>query len=106
MVAVKENKKSKHSYVFPDILAKAMSKVDQRTQFEASMMSMALMVIGLILTMVYIIIYGDFVLWFKIVMVINMLCGLLFMISNLITTFQSYQGYMEIKEYQNEEIKK
>lgn len=93
---------AKHNYVFPNILANAMSKVNQRTQYEASMMSMALMTIGLILSIVYISIYLEIVLWYKIVLLFNLVCGLLFMSSYLVTSFQQYQSYMEAYDFQNE----
>ena len=94
--------KPKSNYIFPDVLGKAMSKLDLRVQLEASMMSMTLIVIGLILTTIYLIIYSQFVIWYKIVVIINCLAGIVFMSSSLVTTFQQYQNYMQIKQFQND----
>jgi uncharacterized membrane protein YagU involved in acid resistance len=90
----------KNSYIFPNILAEVMSKVDMRTQLEASMMSMALMMVGLILSIIYAFIYIDLALWYKIVLVINAIAGLIFMSSFLVTTYQQYLNYMEAYEFQ------
>jgi hypothetical protein len=91
----------KNKYIFPDFLAKWMSKVDQRTQFEASMMSMSLMAIGLIITITYLIIYMDFAVWYKVLLVINGVAGIVFFWSYLVTTFQQYLTYMEAVDFQN-----
>jgi len=91
--------KPKANYFFGDILGKAMSKVDLRTQLEAGMMSMAFMLIGLIVTSIYIALYVSFPLWYKIFLIINLLAGLVLFISNLITQFQQYQNYMEVVSF-------
>jgi hypothetical protein len=95
--------KSKNNYIFGDLLGKAMSKIDLRTQLEASMMSMSLMAFGLIITMTYLITYMDFPTWYKITLAINGLAGIVFMWSFLITTFQQYKSYMEVIEFQKQE---
>jgi hypothetical protein len=57
-------------------------------------MSMALLLIGMILMSVYTLIYLDQILVFKILLVINLLAGLLFMSSFMITTYQQYDSYL------------
>lgn len=99
-----ETDKEIHKYIFPDILARAMSKVDIQTQFESSLMSMSLMMIGLVVTGFYLVFYTTFALWYKIFLVINLLAGLVFFWSNLITQFQMFQNYMKVKQY-NEKLK-
>lgn len=94
--------KLKHKYIFPDFLAKAMAKVDLRTQYEASMLSSTLMMGGLILTITYLVIYFDLALWYKIVLVINGLSGLVFFMSSLTTIFQQYRSYMDATQFQRE----
>jgi len=93
-----------HSYIFGDYLGKAMSKVDIQTQFEASLMSMTLMMIGLVITGFYLVFYTEFALWYKIFLVINLLAGLVFFWSNLITQFQMYQNYMKVKQYNEDKL--
>ena len=94
-----KDEKKKPTYIYGDILGTLMSKVDLRVQLEASMMSLSLMLIGLIVTGFYLVIYINFPLWYKIMLVINLLAGLVFFSSNLITQFQQYQNYMEVVEF-------
>lgn len=82
------------NYIFPRGIAQAMAKIDQRTQYEATMLSMSMMMIGLILSVVYVCFFIDFRLWFKIVTAINGLFGIVFMLSFLVTTFQQYKSYI------------
>lgn len=88
------------NYIFGDVLGNLMSKVDLKTQYEASMMSMTLMMAGLIVTAVYVWIYIDFPLWYKIVLEINFICGFVFMWSFLVTTLQQYKNYIGAREFQ------
>lgn len=87
-------------YIFPDFFAKWMSKVDQRTQFEASMMSMTLIMAGMVVSVIYFTIYMKFALWFKIVFIINGLAGIVFMTSYLITQYQQYSSFIQAAELQ------
>src|SRR3990167_3739378 len=90
-------------YIFPDFLSKIMSKIDTRTQFESSMLSMTLIMIGMIISVVYFVVYFDFALWYRIVLVINGIAGVIFLSSFLITTFQSYTSHLEVLEFQKEQ---
>lgn len=87
--------KEKYRYCFPDFLAKAMRKVDLRTQMEASLLSAFLILFSLLLMSIYILIFGTQTWPFKIVLVINMICGFAFLSSNLLTQYQQYVNYME-----------
>jgi hypothetical protein len=89
------------NYIFGDLLGNFMGKIDLRTQYEASMMSMTLMIGGLIVTAIYVWFFIDFPLWYKIVLEINFLAGFIFMNSFLITTFQQYRNYMEVQTFQS-----
>lgn len=91
---------SEDSYIFPNFLANWMSKVDMRTQLEASMMSMTLMGMGLIVTIVYFVLYFDFPVWYKVLLVINGIAGFIFMSSFIVTTYQQYKSYMETIRFQ------
>ena len=83
------------SYALPDSMAKVMKKVDMRTQYEASILSMFFMLIGLLAFTVYIIFIAEFSLMFKILSGFNSFFGMIFMLSYLITTYQQYINYME-----------
>ena len=89
-------------YIFPKWLATAMSKVDLRTQYEASMMSMVFMLVGLIVTIVYFTFFFNFALWYKILLLLNGIAGLVFFGAYIITTYQQYQTYMEAVKVQEQ----
>ena len=91
--------KPKHNYIFGDLLGNVMSKLDLRVQLEASMMSMTLIICGLIISTFYFAIYIQFPLWYKITLVINLLAGMIFISSNLVTTYQQYKNYMQVVEF-------
>ena len=102
---VKMKKKGKGNYIFPDFLGQAMSKIDMRTQLEASMMSMTLILAGMIVTIFYMAFYVELPTWYKVTLVINLLAGLLFISSFIVTTFQQYKSYLNAIEFQNEVMK-
>jgi len=89
----------KPTYIFGNVLGNVMSKIDLRTQLEASMMSMTLILVGLILSTFYMSFYVSFPLWYKITLVVNLLAAFVFMSSNLITTYQQFQNYMQVQEF-------
>lgn len=95
-----EKKGVKHRYIFPNPLAKLMKEVDTKTQFESSMLSMALLLLGMLLMSVYTMIYVDQGMVFKVLLVINILAGFLFMSSFMVTTYQQYCSYMDAMEIQ------
>jgi len=90
--------KEKYKYCFPNIMAKFMKKVDDRTQMEASLMSMFLLLIGLISFTIYMAIFTDISWWTKGFTIFNSICGFIFLSSYLITTFQQYQALRETQE--------
>ena len=104
IVKQKKNDKNqkKDNYIFPKFMADAMSKVDLRLQYESGMMSMSLMAIGLIVSVVYMCIYVDLKLWYKIFLGINGLAGLVFIAGYVITTYQQYKTYLGVVNFQKE----
>lgn len=89
------------SYALPDSMAKVMKKVDMRTQYEASILSMFFMLVGLLAFTVYIVFIAEFSLMFKILSGFNSFFGMIFMLSYLITTYQQYVNYMETSKTVN-----
>ena len=90
--------KEPYKYCFPDPLARFMKLFDDRTQMEASMLSMSLLMVGLILFTIYLVVYSNWNWWMKGMTIFNSLCGLILMFSNLITTFQQYQQLRETQD--------
>ena len=107
---MKNKKKEKLSFVFPNIMARMMKKIDMRAQLEASMMSMFLILIGMTVMVIYLIIYGQMGLFYKGLIVFNLLCGFVLISSFLVTTYHQYISFMEISgidpDKHKEEIKK
>lgn len=88
--------KEKLSFVFPNLMAKFMKKVSMRVQMESSLMSMAMIMGGMIIMVIYILIYGQMGLFYKSLVVFNLLCAFIFISSFLVTTYQQYISYMEM----------
>ena len=102
--------KEKLSFVFPNIMAKMMKKIDMRAQLESSMISMSFIMIGMIIMVIYLIIYAQMGLFYKCLIVFNLLCAFIFISSFLVTTYHQYISFMEISgidpDKHKEEIKK
>jgi len=103
---MKDKKKEKYSYVFPNFMAKAMSKIDMRAQMEASMMSQFLLLIGLSIMVIYMAVYNQGSIFYKILIIFNMLCGWVLISSYLITTYSQYTSYMGAMNIDPEEEKR
>lgn len=84
------------NYVFPSKFANIMKGISQRTQYEASMMSMVFILLGLIFMGIYVPFFTDIGVWTKIGIVVNMIAGVVFLLSYLVTTFQQYQSYLMV----------
>lgn len=104
MSVIKEREPENGNYVFPKSVGSAMAKISPRTQYEASMMAMIFIMLGLLVTTIYIW-FTDLSLFLKIFTCFNSACGFVFLSSFLVTTFQQYQSYlmaMGIMEVQDE----
>lgn len=103
-----KKQKEKYKFVFPNFLAKAMAKVDMRTQMESSMLSQGLLLIGLTIMAVLMIWTSSARSTFSTIMIVFNLCAAwLLMSSYLVTTYQQYTNYMEAAGYdpQAEKVK-
>ncbi len=90
--------KEMYSYCIPSPIARFMKKVDDRTQMEASLLSMFLLLIGIITFTTYIALFSEWGIWMKSMTIFNGLCGFIFLFSYLVTTFQQYQSLRETQE--------
>ena len=88
-------KQSDDSYVFPDIMSSMMKKVDMRTQYEASLLSISFILIGLIFMAIYTVTFTEISGWAKFMISFNMFWGFIFLLSFLVTTYQQYVSYLE-----------
>jgi len=93
---------SEDSYVFPDVLSSIMKKVDMRTQYEASLLSISFILIGLIAMAIYTITFMEVSGWAKFMITFNMFWGFIFLSSFLVTNYQQYVSYMQTVKIMNE----
>lgn len=100
-----EEKKEGHNYIFPKAIGKFMAKIDQRTQYEGTLMSMTLILLGMVWFTIYMDFFTQQTLVFKIMLTFNSVCGMFLLGSFLVSQFQAYQNYMiifdEMKQFQN-----
>jgi len=92
----------KGNYIFGNTLGKGMAKVSQRTQYEASLMSMVFILIGIVIMAIWTIFFTNFSIFIKIMTGINALAAWVFLSSMIITTFQQYQSYLQVMGIMNE----
>ena len=86
--------KEKHRYIFPSKVAKAMKKVDTRTQLEASLLSTTLITSSMFMYVIYLSIFGQG--WMRWMWVFNLSCGVVLLGSSMVTTFQQWVGHLEM----------
>ena len=102
--------KEKYKFVFPNFMAKALGKVDMRTQMEAGMVSQGLLLLGLSLMVILMVWTSPGSTFYTILITFNLLCGWLMISSYLVTTYQQYTNYMEAAGYdpqaEKEKVKK
>lgn len=97
IVKFRKKKKGEHSddFIFPSKVASTMRLVDIGIQYEASMISIFLLMIGLTLFMIYVIFFAPYNLLMKIFVCFNTVCGLGLMGSMLVTNYQQYMAHRE-----------
>lgn len=88
--------KEKGNYVFPSKIAYAMKHISQRTIYEAGMLSMIFIMIGLIFMLIYIPFFTNSSLALKIGTAVNCLAGFVLLGSWLTNQFQQYQSYLMV----------
>ena len=87
--------KKSYNYCIPSPMASFMKRIDDRTQMEASLLSMFFLLIGLLAFGIYFVGFSGFSWIAKIMTGFNTVCGFIFLFSYLVTTFQQYQALME-----------
>lgn len=101
-------KQTKGNYIFPSILSEAMKKVSQRTQYEAELMSLACILVGILVMSFLAIFFTDLSFWMKFMTGFNALAAFILLSSRLVTSFQQYQNYLLmigiIKEHKFEDV--
>lgn len=91
-------KAEENAYVLPDSMAKTMKLIDMRVQYESSIMATFFIIMGMIAFTIYLTFFSSLSGWYKFFIAFNSFWGIVFMLSNLITSFQAYDQYMKVKK--------
>jgi preprotein translocase subunit Sss1 len=77
-------------YIFPDKVAKVFRRPSERTQLEASLMGLSIMIIGSIGLIIYFVFMTDISIWFKVLISFSGVGFFLLQSSSLVTTYLQY----------------
>ena len=87
------------AFIFPDKTAKKMKKIDLGVQYEASVISSSLLMLGIILFLIYMIFFTESSWVMKGLIIFNSLCGLGLMGGMVITYYQQLVSYRESTKF-------
>lgn len=84
-----------HSFILPQGVAKKMDKISVGIQYEASILSLTFLIVGMTLFSIYFVFFTGLDWIFKGFYIFNSICGLVLMISMLVTQWQQFNSYRE-----------
>lgn len=87
------------AFIFPDGAAKKMKKMDLGIQYEASVISSALLMLGIVLFLIYFTFFTSSSWIMKGLIIFNSVCGLGLMGGMLITYYQQLVSYRESTKF-------
>lgn len=88
-----------NAFIFPDGTAKKLKKMDLGIQYEASVISSALLMLGIVLFLVYFIFFTESSWIMKGLIIFNSVCGLGLMGGMLVTYYQQLVSYRESTQF-------
>lgn len=91
----KQEELKQPNYIFPSPMAKIMSVVSPKVQYESSMMGTALICVSILLTGIYYVGFTKMTWLAKGFIIFNAIAGFLMLGSMLVTTYQQYLQYMQ-----------
>ena len=100
-----QTKKESKYYIFGDYLGKIMAGYSMKFQYESSMMGYVLILLSLFVYIIYDIFWASGEWYWRAFAVVNCLCGILILWSNLITTLQQYAQFRMITDFQKDFMK-
>jgi hypothetical protein len=89
------------AFIFPDKAAKKMKKIDLGTQYEASVLSTTLLMIGIVVFLIYFVFFTSSSWMMKGLVIFNSICGLGLMGGMLVTYYQQLISYRESTKFLN-----
>ena len=100
-----DTQEDKPKFIFPNLIAKGMANLTTQYQMEASMLSLVIILIGMIIIAVYTIFFLELNLFMNIMIGINAVAGFVFLTSFLVTQYQQYLSFMISQKFKEEFFK-
>lgn len=91
----RKGKTADNDFIFPTKVANTMKTIDMAVQYEASILSLFCLMIGMLLFVIYVVFLAPYNLITKIFIAFNTVCGLGLMGSMLVTNYQQFVAYKE-----------
>jgi len=96
VVKIKNRKgKTDDDFIFPTKVANTMRVIDIATQYEASILSIFCLMIGILLFVIYVIFIASYNWIMKSFIAFNSICGLVLIGSMLVTNYQQLMAYKD-----------
>jgi len=83
------------AFIFPDKTAKKMKTLSLEIQYEASVLSSALLMVGIVIFLIYYVFFATSSWWMKGLLIFNCICGLGLMGGMMVTYYQQLVSYRE-----------
>lgn len=96
IVKIKNRKgKTDDDFIFPTRVANTMKVIDIATQYEASILSIFCLMIGILLFVIYVVFIAEYNWIMKLFISFNSICGLVLIGSMLVTNYQQLMAHKE-----------
>jgi hypothetical protein len=87
------------AFIFPDKTAKKLKKMDLGIQYETSVISTALLLLGILIFLIYFVFFQDSSWVMKGLVIFNSVCGMGLMFGMLVTYYQQLVSYRESTKF-------
>jgi hypothetical protein len=88
------------NFLFGDVFGGLMQRTSMQFQMRSMMAGLFMVMLGLVITCVYIIGWTNFSTFFKVMTGINTFFGVLILYSNLVGAFQAYKTLLQAQSFQ------
>lgn len=95
-IKIKNRKgKTDDNFIFSEKTAEIMKAIDISTQYEASILSLFCLIMGMLLFIIYVVFIAPYTWVMKIFISFNTICGIVLMGSMLVTNYQQFVSHKE-----------
>lgn len=88
---------SDDNFIFSPKTAEVMKAIDISTQYEASILALFCLLVGMVLFLIYVLFIAPYTLFIRLFICFNTVCGIILMGSMLITNYQQFVAHNESK---------